>query len=41
MVIAIGGDDLRDEQERVYRDVVRHRFRAALLDLSVVELFPE
>jgi hypothetical protein len=41
MVRAIGGDDLRDEQEQAHRDNIWPRFCAALLDLNVVELLPE
>ncbi len=40
MVIAIGSDNLRDEQARAHREVIWPRFCAALLDLNVAELLP-
>jgi hypothetical protein len=41
MVMAIGGGDLRDEQERAHCDVIWPRFCAALLDLNAGELLPQ
>jgi hypothetical protein len=41
MVIAIGGGNLRGEQERAHRDIIWPRFSAAILDLDVGSLLPK
>jgi hypothetical protein len=41
MVIAIGGGNLRGEQERAHCDIIWPRFSAAILDLDVGSLLPK
>ena len=41
MVIAVGGGNLREEQERAHREAIWPRNCAALLDLNVAELLPK